>query len=214
MLGTDKRKRTAKRRNATYKGYKVKQWQTERKEQLHLIRDMDRTNLNTKMQPDKDIYISTGQILNQNFWESQKKMQKHIYCVQMIGLDAHCFNEDIKVQIFRLTLLGEARLCYHSLEPLGETTWAQLQNLFRQRYSKLGNTCKQLFHAWRSFTFDENTETRDSYVIRIRQVATRLGYGEPQILEVFKNFTDKTILDSVPYRRPQTSCRHGKENTD
>ena len=43
------------------------------------------------------------------------------------------------------------------------------------------------FHAWRSFTFDENTETIDSYVIRIRQVANLLGYGEPQILEVFKN---------------------------
>ena len=35
--------------------------------------------------------------------------------------------------------------------------------------------------------FDENTGTIDSYVIRIRQVATLLGYGEPQILEVFKN---------------------------
>ena len=61
------------------------------------------------------------------------------------------------------------------------------QNLFRQRYSKLGNTCEQLFHMWRSFTFDENTETIDSYVIRIRQVANLLGYGELQILEVFKN---------------------------
>ena len=116
-------------------------------------------------------------------------------------MDTHHFNEDIKVQRFCLTLLGEARLWYHSLEPLGDTTWAQLQNLFRQRYSKLGNTHKQLFHAWRSFTFDENTETIDSYVIRIRQVATLLGYGEPQILEVFKNtLPTKTILDSVPYR--------------
>ena len=35
--------------------------------------------------------------------------------------------------------------------------------------------------------FDENTETIDSYVIRIRQVVNLLGYGEPQILEVFKN---------------------------
>ena len=102
-------------------------------------------------------------------------------------MDAHHFNEDIKVHRFCLTLLGEATLWYHSLEPLGEMTWAQLQNLFRQRYSKLGNTCKQLFHAWRSFTFDENTETIDSYVIRIRQVANLLGYGELQILEVFKN---------------------------
>ena len=102
-------------------------------------------------------------------------------------MNAHHFDEDEKVQRFSLTLLGEARLWYHSLEPLGNTTWAQLQNLFRQRYSKLGNTHEQLFHAWRSFTFDENTETRDSFVIRIRQVATLLGYGEPKILEVFKN---------------------------
>ena len=51
----------------------------------------------------------------------------------------------------------------------------------------MGNTHEQLFHAWRSFTFDENTETIDSYVIRIRQAVTLLGYGGPQILEVFKN---------------------------
>ena len=51
----------------------------------------------------------------------------------------------------------------------------------------MGNNREQLFHAWRSFTFDENTETIDSYVIRIKQVATLLGCGEPQILEVFKN---------------------------
>ena len=111
----------------------------------------------------------------------EEDAEAHLLCTND-WMDAHCFNEDIKVQRFCLKLLGEARLWYHSLEPLGDTTWAQLQNLFSQRYSKLGNTCKQLFHAWRSFTFDENT-----YVIRIRKVGTLLGYGEPQILEVFKN---------------------------
>ena len=108
-------------------------------------------------------------------------------------MNAQHFDEDIKVQRFCLTLLGEARLWYQSLEPLGDTTWAQLQNLFRQRYSKLGNTHEQLFHAWRSFTFDENSETIDSYLIRIRQVANLLGYGEPQILEVFKNTLPKKL---------------------
>ena len=102
-------------------------------------------------------------------------------------MNAHYFNDNVKVQRFCLTLLGEARLWFQSLEPLGDTTWPQLQNLFRQRYSKLGNTCEQLFHAWRSFNFDENTETIDSYAMQIRQVATLLGYGEPQVLEVFKN---------------------------
>ena len=39
----------------------------------------------------------------------------------------------------------------------------------------------------KSFNFDENTETIDAYVTHIRQVTSLLGYGEPQILEVFKN---------------------------
>ena len=62
-----------------------------------------------------------------------------------------------------------------------------MQNLFRQIYSKLGNTHEQLFHSWTSFNFDEGTVTIDSYIMWIRQVATLLGYGEPQILEVLKN---------------------------
>ena len=35
--------------------------------------------------------------------------------------------------------------------------------------------------------FNKNTETIVAYVTHIRQVATLLGYGEPHILEVFKN---------------------------
>ena len=42
--------------------------------------------------------------------------------------------------------------------------WQGLQNLFRQQYSKLGNTGEQLFHAWTSFSFDENAETLDAYL--------------------------------------------------
>ena len=59
--------------------------------------------------------------------------------------------------------------------------------MFRQQYSKIGNTREQLFHAWRSFHFDENTETIDVYVHCIRQVANFLCYQELQVLEVFKN---------------------------
>ena len=60
-------------------------------------------------------------------------------------------------------------------------------NQFRKQFSKLGITREQLFHTWRLFHFDENTETLDSYVTCIWQVATILGYGEPQVLEIFKN---------------------------
>ena len=40
---------------------------------------------------------------------------------------------------------------------------------------------------WRSFHYDETSETVDAYVNRIRQVVAVLGYEELQILEVFKN---------------------------
>ena len=106
---------------------------------------------------------------------------------------AQHFVEGVRVQRFCLTLLREARLWYHSLVPIN-VDWAGLQNLSRQQYSKVGNTQEQLFHAWRSFYFDENIVTIDVYVTQITQVAALLGYGEPQILEVFKN--------TLSHRRP------------
>ena len=101
-------------------------------------------------------------------------------------LDIHRFQDNDKVQRFCLTLTGEARLLYECLRPIN-ADWIGLQNAFRQQYSKMGNTREQLFHAWRSFYFDENTETIDTYVHHIRQVVTLLGYQELQMLEVFKN---------------------------
>ena len=40
---------------------------------------------------------------------------------------------------------------------------------------------------WRSFQFDENADMIDSYIHKVKQVAALLEYGEPQILELFKN---------------------------
>ena len=101
-------------------------------------------------------------------------------------MTTHDFPEAVKVQRFCLTLVGEARNWYATLEPIA-MTWPELQAMFRQQYSKIGNTREQLFHAWRSFHYDENVETPDAYVIRRKQVARFLGYGDPQVLEVFKN---------------------------
>ena len=40
---------------------------------------------------------------------------------------------------------------------------------------------------WRSFCHDENEDTIDSYILKVKQVASLLNYGEPEILELFKN---------------------------
>ena len=87
---------------------------------------------------------------------------------------------------FCLTFIGEGRLWCESIRPIA-LDWNCLQNQFRQQYSNIGNPREQLCYVWRSFHFDENTETLDAYVTHIRQLATLLGYGKPQVLVVFKN---------------------------
>ena len=58
--------------------------------------------------------------------------EAHLLCTND-WINAHHFVEGVKVQRFCLTLLGEARLWYHSLEPIN-VDWQGLQNLFRQQY--------------------------------------------------------------------------------
>ena len=87
----------------------------------------------------KHLHINCSNFKQEFSGKLEEDAEVHLLCLND-WMNAHNFNEDTKVQRFCLTLLGEARLWYHSLEPLGDTTWAQLQNLFRQRYSKLGNT--------------------------------------------------------------------------
>ena len=106
-------------------------------------------------------------------------------------METHAFPEAIKVQRFCLTLVSEARLWYESLRSIA-VDLNGLQDQFRQQYSKIGDTREQLFHVWRSFHYNENSETLDTYFMRLGQVAMLLDYGEPQILEVFKN--------TLPYR--------------
>ena len=74
-------------------------------------------------------------------------------------------------------------------ETLGtvQLDWNALQDYFQQQYSKFGNTREQYFHACRSFQYDENTDTIDSYIHKVKQVAALINCGEPQILELFKN---------------------------
>ena len=124
-------------------------------------------------------------------------------------IDIHDFQYHEKVQQFCSTLIGEGRLWYKSLRPIN-ADWEELQHMFRQQYTRIGYTREQIFHAWRLFHFDENTETIDAYIHCIRQVANLLGYQDPQVLEVFKNTPSvKIILGTFPHRRVKCSSRHG-----
>ena len=114
-------------------------------------------------------------------------------------ITTHDFPNDPKVRRFCLTLLGEARLWCETLGTQ-QLDWAGLQAHFQQQYSKFGNTREQYFHAWRSFHYDENTDTIYSYIYNVKQVVALLNYGDPQILELFKN----TLLSRLYYMLYQT----------
>ena len=52
-------------------------------------------------------------------------------------------------------------------------------------------------------------------LLRFRQVATLLGYEEPQILEVFKNILPTNLYWILfPIQDSKASSRNGEENTD
>ena len=81
-------------------------------------------------------------------------------------MNTHGFPDQAKVQRFCLSLVGEASLWYKLIRPIN-VEWEGLQNIFRQQYSKIGNTREQLFYTWRLLYFDENMETIDTYVNHI-----------------------------------------------
>ena len=101
-------------------------------------------------------------------------------------MDMHNFPNDQKVRRFCLPLTGEARLWYETIRHVN-LDWPMMQEYFRQQYSKFGNTREQYFHIWRSFQFDEATDTIDGYIYKVKQVAALLDYGDLPILELFRN---------------------------
>ena len=114
-------------------------------------------------------------VLNQSHFRPEfavrpeEDAEAHLLCTNN-WMNIHNIPVELKVGRFYLTLVGEDRLWYESLQPIAND-WPALQDQFRQQYSKIGNVREQLFYALRSFHYDENVEMMDAYVKRIRHVA-------------------------------------------
>ena len=102
-------------------------------------------------QQQKVVHLNWSNFKSEFSGKTDEDAEAHLLCLND-WMNAHHFVDGVKVQRFCLTLLGEARLWYQSLEPIN-VDWPGLQNLFKQ-YSKIGNTREQLLHAWRTFNFD------------------------------------------------------------
>ena len=103
---------------------KVIQWQTEKKEQPHHnCRQGQEQPQHQDAAGQRHIHLNWSNFKPEFSGKLEEDAEAHLL-QSNDWMEAHHFNEDIRVQRFCLTLLGEARLWYHSLEPLGDTTWA------------------------------------------------------------------------------------------
>ena len=109
--------------------YKIEKMANKRKEQPHPIEGKGKNNLKHQdAVRQRHIHLNWSNFKPEFPGKPEEDAEAHLLHLND-WMEAHHFDEDIKVQRFCLTLLGEARLWYQSLEPLGETTWTQLQNL-------------------------------------------------------------------------------------
>ena len=108
-------------------------------------------------------------------------------------MDTHNCAADKRVRVSFIPSM-QSKITNHCIhfKVIGKNYWRGLNAV-----CKICNKREELFHAWRSFQFDENGGTIDAYVQRIRQVAGMLNYGEPQYLKVFKNSTLTFVLDII-----------------
>ena len=116
----------------------------------------------------------------------EEDAEAHLLCSND-WMNAHHFVYDVRVQKFCLTLLVETRLWFQSLEALNNVIWPECRICLDRDIQNWVIHESNYFMHGDHLNFNTNTETIDSYVTRIRQVAALLGYGEPQVLEVFKN---------------------------
>ena len=163
--------------------------------------------------------VPTPQIIYQNWigkkpefsGKPEEDAESHLLSTRD-WMEAQNFPEGDKVRCCCLTLIGEARLWYESLAPLDDD-WPPLQNKFRWQYLKIGNTPKQLFHAWRTFKFDENTDKIDSYVLRMSQVAAMAKlWRDADIREFQEHPSVSTLLNSDQCKQSLRCHRFSKES--
>ena len=74
------------------------------------------------MEQDNNIYIINWSNFKPEFSGKPEEDAEAHLLHSNDWMNAHCFIDDVKVQRFCLTLLGEARLWFQSLEPLENTT--------------------------------------------------------------------------------------------
>jgi hypothetical protein len=114
-------------------------------------------------------------------------------------MEQHQVKKKERVQFFKHTLDGKARVWYDNLDDSDNLTWAELSNQFSKHYSPQGRTPKQLCDKWDSLDFNPDTDDIDTFISEVKSTAKQLQLPETSVLMKIKGKMPRELGWSITH---------------
>ena len=114
-----------------------------------------------------------------------------------------------KIKRFKDTLFETARKWAQTLDYTGEVVKfdydppneddkkASMKYLFLRRFAKEGRTLEAAYSAWGSLTFDPNKDDIEQFILKVEELAKKLGYNEDAQVMAVKAYYPEMCMVSV-----------------
>ena len=74
---------------------------------------------------------------------------------------------------------------------------ASMKYLFLARFAKEGRTSEAAYSAWGALTFDPNKDDIEQFILKVEELAKKLGYNEDAQVMAVKSVLPKMCMASV-----------------
>ena len=110
-----------------------------------------------------------------------------------------------KIKRFKDTLFETARKWAQTLDYTGEVVKfdydpaneddkkASMKYLFLRRFAKEGRTLEAAYSAWGSLTFDPNKDDIEQFILKVEELAKKLGYNEDAQVMAVKSVLPRDV---------------------
>ena len=110
-----------------------------------------------------------------------------------------------KIKRFKDTLFETARKWAQTLDYTGEVVKfdydpaneddkkASMKYLFLRRFAKEGRTLEAAYSAWGSLTFDPNKDDTEQFILKVEELAKKLGYNEDAQVMAVKSVLPRDV---------------------
>ena len=70
---------------------------------------------------------------------------------------------------------------------------ASMKYLFLRRFAKEGRTLEAAYSSWESLTFDPNKDDIEQFILKVEELAKKLGYNEDAQVMAVKSITQRCV---------------------